>query len=559
MASPNPSDGRSGGRILVDALVAQKVKHVFCVPGESYLAALDALQDAPDIRTVVCRQEGGAAMMAEASAKLTGQPGVCFVTRGPGATNAASGIHVAAQDSTPVVLLIGQVSRDTLCREAFQEIDYSHFYGPITKHVEQVHEASRLPEVVSRAFHTACNGRPGPVAVVLPEDMLQEYAKVEDLPARQALKLSPDASDMARFTELLSQVRRPMLLAGGRNWDASARAALHEFAARWHLPVAASWRYQDVFDHTDPHYIGDVGIGINPHLAGALMQSDLVVALGIRLGEITTQGYSRLKVPMPDQQLVHIYPGAEELGRVYYPTLAITAQAPAFALALREIAPPAELPWAQETTRLHESYLEWSTPAKALGDVSLASVVSELSDMVNDNAIICNGAGNNTGWLHRFFRFREGGRQLASTSGSMGYGIPAAIAAALEHPERQVIAMTGDGDIQMTSQELATIAQEGLSIVVIVVNNAMLGTIRMHQEMHFPGRTENTDLVNPDFKTLANAYGFAAERVTRTADFGPALRRALDASGSTLIEVVTDAQAIAHTTTLSEIRTRANA
>ena len=557
MPSPNPSDGRSGGRILVDALVAQKVKHVFCVPGESYLAALDALQDAPGIRTVVCRQEGGAAMMAEASAKLTGQPGVCFVTRGPGATNAASGIHVAAQDSTPVVLLIGQVSRDTLCREAFQEIDYSHFYGPIAKHVEQVHEASRLPEVMSRAFHTACNGRPGPVAVVLPEDMLQECAEVEDLPARQELKLSPDATDMARFTELLSQARRPMLLAGGRNWDASARAALHEFAARWQLPVAASWRYQDVFDHTDPHYIGDVGIGINPRLAEALMQSDLVIALGIRLGEITTQGYSRLKVPMPDQQLVHIYPGAEELGRVYYPTLAITARAPEFALALREIAPPAELPWAQETTQLHESYLEWSTPAEAPGDVNLASVVYELSDMVDDDAIICNGAGNNTGWLHRFFRFREGGRQLASTSGSMGYGIPAAVAAALEHPDRQVIAMTGDGDIQMTSQELATVAQEGLSIVVIVVNNAMLGTIRMHQEMHFPGRTENTDLVNPDFLTLANAYGFAAERVTHTADFGPALRRALDASGSTLIELVTDAQAIAHTTTLSEIRTRA--
>ena len=371
MPSPNPSDGRSGGRILVDALVAQKVKHVFCVPGESYLAALDALQDAPGIRTVVCRQEGGAAMMAEASAKLTGQPGVCFVTRGPGATNAASGIHVAAQDSTPVVLLIGQVSRDTLRREAFQEIDYSHFYGPITKHVEQVHEASRLPEVMSRAFHTACNGRPGPVAVVLPEDMLQECVEVEDLPARQALKLSPDASDMARFTDLLAQARRPMLLAGGRNWDASARAALHEFAARWHLPVAASWRYQDVFDHSDPHYIGDVGIGINPRLAEALMQSDLVIALGIRLGEITTQGYSRLKVPMPDQQLVHIYPGAEELGRVYYPTLAITAQAPAFALALREIAPPAELPWAQETTRLHESYLEWSTPAKAPGSAQV--------------------------------------------------------------------------------------------------------------------------------------------------------------------------------------------
>ena len=558
MSPPNRSASRSGGQILVDALCAQEVKHVFCVPGESYLAALDALQDAAGIRTVVCRQEGGAAMMAEASAKLTGRPGVCFVTRGPGATNAASGIHVAAQDSTPVVLLIGQVSRDTLCREAFQEIDYTHFFGPIAKHVEQVHEASRLPEAMSRAFHTACNGRPGPVVVVLPEDMLEDYAKVKDLPARQPLRLSPDAADMTRFAELLSQAKRPMLLAGGRNWDAPSRAALHEFSERWQLPVATAFRYQDIFDHADPHYIGDVGIGINPQLLDALMNADLVIALGVRLGEVTTQHYSRLKVPMPDQQLVHIYPGAEELGRVYYPTLAIAALAPAFALALREIAPSEVLPWAQETPRLHEEYLLWSTPAEASGDVNLASVVGELSDTVDDDAIICNGAGNNTGWLHRFFRFREGGCQLASTSGSMGYGIPAAVAAALEYPDRQVIAMTGDGDIQMTSQELATIVQEGLSIVVIVVNNEMLGTIRMHQEMHYPGRTENTDLHNPDFLALAGAYGFAAERVTRTAEFGSALRRALDASGSTLIELVTDAEAIAHTTTLSEIRTRSS-
>ncbi|MDP6552524.1 MAG: thiamine pyrophosphate-binding protein [Arenicellales bacterium] len=556
MPSTRRPAARCGGQILIDALSAQEVKHVFCVPGESYLAALDALHDAPGIRTVVCRQEGAAAMMAEASAKLTGRPGVCFVTRGPGASNAASGIHVAAQDSTPVVLLIGQVSRDTLCREAFQEIDYSRFYGPLTKHVEQVHDAARLPEVMSRAFHTACNGRPGPVAVVLPEDVLREAAEVADLPARQRLQLSPDASDMARFAGLLAQAERPLLLAGGRNWDAPSRAALHEFAGRWQLPVAAAWRYQDVFDHTDPQYVGDVGIGINPQLATTVMEADLVIALGIRLGEVTTQHYRRLKVPLPEQQLVHIYPGAEELGRVYYPTLAITALAPAFALALSDIAPPAVLPWAEETRRLHEAYLSWSTPGDAPGEVNLASVISELSDTLDDDAIICNGAGNNTGWLHRFFRFRGNGRQLASTSGSMGYGIPAALAAALEHPDRQVVAVVGDGDIQTTSQELATIVQEELSIVVIVVNNEMLGTIRMHQEMHYPGRTRNSDLHNPDFMALAGAYGFAAERVTQTAEFGPVLRRALAAQGSTLIELVTDAEAIAHTTTLSEIRAR---
>jgi len=556
MSSSNRSTGRSGGQILVDALAAQEVKHIFCVPGESFLAALDALHDATGIRTVVCRQEGGAAMMAEASAKLTGRPAVCFVTRGPGATNAASGIHVAAQDSTPVVLLIGQVSRDTLCREAFQEIDYTRFYGPLAKHVEQVHDAARLPEAMSRAFHTACNGRPGPVVVVLPEDVLRESAEVEDLPARQRIQLSPAVSDIERFAELLGQAKRPMLLAGGRNWDVPSRAALREFAGRWQLPVAAAWRYQDVFDHTDPHYVGDVGIGINPKLETALLDADLVIALGIRLGEVTTQHYSRLKVPMPDQQLIHVFPGAEELGRVYYPTLALPALAPAFALALSTLAPATTPPWADETMQLRAAYLHWSTPGDAPGEVNLASVISELSETLDDDAIVCNGAGNNTGWLHRFFRFRGNGRQLTSTSGSMGYGIPAAVAAALEYPDRQVVTVVGDGDIQMTSQELATIVQEGLSIIVIVVNNAMLGTIRMYQEMHYPGRTRNTDLHNPDFAALAGAYGFAAERVTQTGEFGPALRRALAAQGSTLIELVTDAQAIAHTATLSEIRAR---
>ncbi len=556
MPSAVVGPARSGGEILVEALSRQGVSHLFCVPGESYLAAMDALHDAHGITTVVCRHEGSAAMMAEASAKLTGQPGVCFVTRGPGATNAASGIHVAAQDSTPVVLLIGQVARDTMAREAFQEIDYTHFFGTLAKHVEQVHDAARLPEVMSRAFHTACNGRPGPVVVVLPEDVLSEQAKVGDLPPRQMIHAEPAKQDLAQFARLLKNAERPFLLAGGRNWDTPGRTALHEFAHRWQLPSAAAWRYQDVFDHTHPQYVGDVGIDINPQLEHALMTADLVIALGVRLGEITTGDYTRLQVPLPGQQLVHIYPGPEELGRVYYPTLAIPVPAPVFAQALSTLSPDTTLRWAASTAELRDAYLRWSSPGEAPGAVNLAQVVAHLSETLADDAIVCNGAGNNSGWLHRYFRHRGAGTQLASTSGSMGYGVPAAIAAAMVFPQRQAVAVVGDGDFQMTGQELATAAQQGVSIVVIVVNNAILGTIRMHQEIRYPGRTRHTDLHNPDFCALAVAHGFAGERVTRTADFAPALQRALAAPGSSLIELVTDAQAISHTATLTELRSR---
>ncbi|NDA14661.1 MAG: thiamine pyrophosphate-binding protein [Gammaproteobacteria bacterium] len=547
---------RTGGEILVDALARQNVRHLFCVPGESFLAALDALHENTAITTVVCRQEGGAAMMAEAMAKLTGEPGVCFVTRGPGATNASSGMHVAAQDSTPMVLLIGQVGTDALSREAFQEIDYTRFYGAIAKHVEQVYDPARLPEIMSRAFHTACNGRPGPVVVVLPEDVLREYARVDDVPIRQTLHVEPAAGDIAAFGRLLSEAQRPLMIAGGRNWTPDARAALHRFVARWRLPVATAWRYHDVFDHADDHYIGDVGIGMNPEIERALQESDLVIALGIRLGEMTTKGYTRLKVPVPDQKLIHVFPSHEELGRVYYPTLAIAAGAPQVADALDTLDAPKAVVWLDHLKSLRDSYVRWTTPKVSTEKVNLAEVMSALDRIVSDDAIVCNGAGNNTGWLHRYFRFTGARRQLAPTSGSMGYGLPAAIAAALAYPDRQVIAVVGDGDLQMTSQELATVVQQHLSIVLLVVNNSMLGTIRMHQEMHYPGRTSNTDLHNPDFCKLAEAHGLLAARVTGTDQFGPALKKALDAKGATLIELVTGAEAISHSATLSDLRSR---
>ncbi len=547
---------RSGGEILVDALSSQNVRHIFCVPGESFLAALDALHQNASITTVVCRQEGGAAMMAEAMAKLTGKPGVCFVTRGPGATNASSGMHVAAQDSTPMVLLIGQVGTDALSREAFQEIDYTRFYGAIAKHVEQVYDPARLPEIMSRAFHTACNGRPGPVVVVLPEDILRERAVVDDVPARQPLHVEPSAGDIATVGRLLAEAKRPMLIAGGRGWTQSTRTALHRFASQWELPVAAAWRYHDVFDHADDHYIGDVGIGMNPEIERALQEADLVIALGVRLGEMTTKGYTRLKVPVPDQKLIHVFQSHEELGRVYYPTLAIAAGAPEVAKALATLTAPDAPAWIDHLKSLRDSYLRWITPGGSHESVDLATVMSELDRIAAQDAIVCNGAGNNTGWLHRFFRFTGTRRQLAPTSGSMGYGLPAAIGAALAYPGRQIIAVVGDGDLQMTSQELATVAQQQLSIVILVVNNAMLGTIRMHQEMHYPGRTSNTDLHNPDFCKLAEAHGLRGERVTETEQFVPALEKALTAQGSTLIELVTGPEAISHTATLSDLRAR---
>jgi len=543
---------RSGGHLLIEALRAQGTDHVFCVPGESFLVALDGLHEDQSIRTVVCRQEGGAAMMADAYGKLTHRPGVCFVSRGPGASNAASGIHIAAQDSTPLVLFVGQIARETIGREAFQEIDYAAMYGDIAKRVEQVIDPDRIPEVVSRAFHTAVNGRAGPVVVALPEDMLREQTSAEPLAPFHSLEPAPTTSAMDRFAEMLRQASRPVMIVGGRGWTARTRECLQQFAADWQLPVVAGFRFQDCFDNGHEQYVGGLGLGTDPDLTAAIKASDLVIAVGVRLGEVTTAGYSLIDIPQPRQPLVHVYPGMEELGSVYYPALAMNASTDQFAAALGAFSPaPVERPWSKSTRDLRQGYLDWTQPLPGRADVNLSEVVCTLRDALPADAIIANGAGNYTAWVHRFHRYRELGSQLAPTAGSMGYGLPAAVTAKLLYPERPVVVFAGDGCFLMTGQELATAVQYRLAIVIIVVNNNMLGTIRMHQEQRFPGRVIGTELVNPDFCALARAYGAHAERVEKTEEFLPALNRALAEPLPALIELTHDPDTISPTRSLA--------
>ena len=549
---------RSGGQILIDALRRQGTDHVFCVPGESYLAALDALYGRDDIRTVVCRHEGAAAMMADAYGKLTHRPGVCFVTRGPGATNAASGVHIAAQDSTPLVLFVGQIARGAAGREAFQEIEYRTMYGQIAKRVEQIEDPARIPEIVGRAFHTAVNGRAGPVVIALPEDMLAETAEVADVEGFRTAEAAPAPDDMRRLEQMLRDSARPLMIVGGRGWTPPTRDAVQTFAAAWDLRVAAAFRYQDRFDNNLDHYVGELGLGANPKLWAAVREADLLIVLGARLGELTTGNYTLIDIPRPRQRFVHITPGAEELGSVYYADLAIHAGPNRFAEALAGLgAPPPDPAWAALRRRLREDYLAWTDPTPAPGAVNLGEIVASWRELLPADVMISNGAGNYTAWIHRFHRYRELGGQLAPTSGSMGYGLPAAIAAKLVHPERPALALAGDGCFLMTGQELATAVRHDVAVVVVVVNNGMLGTIRMHQELRYPGRVIGTDLTNPDFCALARAYGAHAERVERTAQFAPALARALDAGGPALIELVVDPDAISSTRTLSEIQAEA--
>ena len=548
-------EARSGGRILIDALQAHGTDHVFCVPGESYLAALDALHGRDAIRTVVCRHEGAAAMMADAYGKLTHRPGVCFVTRGPGATNAASGVHIAAQDSTPLVLFVGQVARGAAGREAFQEIDYRTMYGQIAKRVEQIEDPARIPEIVSRAFHTAVNGRAGPVVIALPEDMLAETAEVADVEGFRTAEAAPAPDAMEQFERMLRDAARPLMIVGGRGWTPPTRDAVQAFAAAWDLPVAAAFRYQDRFDNGLDHYVGELGLGANPKLWAAVREADLLIVLGARLGELTTGGYTLIDIPRPRQRFVHITPGAEELGSVYHADLAINAGPNRFAEALAGLAAPSRDPaWAALRRQAREGYLAWTQPTPAPGAVNLGEIVASLRELLPAEAIISNGAGNYTAWIHRFHRYRELGGQLAPTAGSMGYGLPAAVAAKLVAPERPAVAFAGDGCFLMTAQELATAARHDLALVVVVVNNGMLGTIRMHQELRYPGRVIGTDLTNPDFCALARAFGAHAEKVERTQDFAPALARALEAGGPALIELVVDAEAISSTRTLSKIQ-----
>ncbi|MBZ8135031.1 thiamine pyrophosphate-binding protein [Afifella sp. IM 167] len=544
---------RTGGQILIDQLLAQGVKAISCVPGESYLAALDALHGSK-IDVVTCRNEGGAAMMAEAVGKLTGRPGICFVTRGPGATNAAHGVHIAAHDSTPMILLIGQVERAMRHREAFQEIDYGQMFGDVAKWVVEVNEASRLPEFLARAFRIAMQGRPGPVVMSLPEDMLVEKAAVADAPYVEPADSAPSPADLSRFAGLLAEARRPIAILGGSRWSEKASADFAAFAERTGLPVATSFRRAHLFPAEHPNYAGDLGIGPNPKLFERVKEADLILLLGGRLAEMPSGGYTLLDVPTPRQRLVHVHPGAEELGRVYQPALAIQASPTAFVEALAGTALNVG-PAAQQAGATHQEYLDFSgTPLKVPGAFQYAEAMVWLRERLGPDAIICNGAGNYAAWIHRFYRFRRFATQLAPVSGSMGYGVPAAVMAKRLYPERNVVAFAGDGCFLMNGQEFATAVQHGIAVIVVVVDNSMYGTIRMHQESRYPDRVSATDLSNPDFAALARAYGGHGETVETTEEFAHAFERALAAKKAAIIHCRLDPEAITPAKTLTQLR-----
>ncbi len=549
-------NARTGGQILIDCLVANDVDRVFCVPGESYLAALDAFHDAPSIDLVVCRQEGGAAYMADADGKMTGRPGICFVTRGPGATNASGGVHVAFQDSTPMILFVGQVARGMEEREAFQEIDFRRMFGPMVKWVAQIEDAARIPEFVNRAFNTAMAGRPGPVVLALPEDMLTDIAEAADIGRAEPPHPNPAPTAMNDLRDRLAAAKSPLLVLGGGGWSTQACDDIRVFAEANALPVAASFRCQDLIDNTHANYAGDIGIGINPDLKARVDGSDLLIIVGARLGEMTTGGYTMIDIPNPRQPLVHVHPGAEEIGRVYQPALGIHASVSAFARAARALAPVTPN-WNGEADRAHQSYLKWTEPPTIPGDVQMGEIAAWVRNRVPSDTICANGAGNFSVWANRYFRYGGFRTLLGPTSGTMGYGVPAAVAAKARHPERTVICYAGDGDFLMNGQEFATAAQYGLAIIVLLVNNGMYGTIRMHQEREYPGRISGTGLANPDFAALARAYGGHGETVEKTEQFEPAFERAMASGLPAIIELRVDPEAITPATTLSNIRAAA--
>lgn len=553
--------GRTGAQILVDCLALHGTERVFCVPGESYIAVLDALHDTRDaIDLVVCRQEGGAANMAEAHGKLTGRPGICFVTRGPGATNASIGVHTASQDSTPMILFIGQVGRDFSDREGFQEVDFRAMFAPLAKWSAQIDDAARIPEYLHRAFQTAMAGRPGPVVLALPEDMLSDLVAGEiDLGRRaEPIPAAPRLDQVDGIMALLGKAQRPMIIAGGGGWTGQACRNLVAFARRNGLPVAVSLRCQDYLPNSEPCFIGHFGIGAEPSLVKRLGEADLLLVLGPRLGEMTTAGYSLLAPPRPaGKTIVHVHPDPNELGRVYQAELPVNAAAPTVIAALAAREPVPTQPWSEWAQACRADYEASLVPSKQPGGVNMGEIVTQLRAALAEDTIMCSGAGNYTGWLHRHWPFTSYRTQLAPTSGAMGYGVPAAVAAKLAFPQRDVVSVAGDGCFLMNGQELATAAQYGLKILFIVVNNGMYGTIRMHQERHYPARESGTGLTNPDFVTLARAYGLQAERIKATADFGPALERARNAPGSALIELITDPEALSVRNTLSGVRNAA--
>ncbi len=559
------------GHLIVECLVAQGTRDVFGVPGESYLAVLDGFHAYRDrIRFVINRQEGGAAFMAEAVGKLTGRPGVCFVTRGPGATNASVGVHTAFQDSTPMVLFVGDVASDQRDREAFQEVEYTSFFGPSTKgmakRVERIDDPERIPEYVARAFATAMNGRPGPVVLVLPEDMLARETAARPLARVEPAQASIDPESLRALRELLLQSSKPFVIAGGGGWTAQAAQALQRFAENWKLPVGNAFRFQDTFDNHHPLYAGDVGIALNPKLAARVRESDLILAVGARLGEMTTVGYTLLQPPRAKQKLVHIHASAEELNRVYQADVAINASMNAAARALEALAAPGDLPWTAWAEAAHADYEANLVPQVLAGlpagaPIDMPAIVAALARHLPADAVLTNGAGNFATWVHRYFRYHGLAKgcktQLAPTGGAMGYGVPAGIAANLASG-RTALTIAGDGDFLMTGQELATAMQFGGKSIIVLLNNGMYGTIRMHQEREFPAHVSGSELANPDFTALARAYGYAGVRVTKTAEFEPQLLAALERREGTVIEIMLDPEVITTRASLSAIRDSAS-
>ena len=549
---------RTGGQILVDQLRIHGADLAFCVPGESYLPVLDALYvHRNSIRLITCRHESGAANMAEAYGKLTGKPGICLVTRGPGATNASIGVHTAFQDSTPMILFIGQVGSDFVEREAFQEIDYRRMFGQMAKWVAQIDRADRVPEFIAHAYQVATSGRMGPVVLALPEDMLSATATVADARAWQRVETSPGEQVLARLSSLLSNAKNPFVIAGGSGWHAVSCADLQHFVETQKIPIGCAFRFQDLFDNAHPNYAGDVGIGINPKLAARIKTADLVIAIGPRLGEMTTSGYTLIDpagAGESAQSLVHIHAGAEELGRVYQADLMINATMAAMAKALAALPRVTQVGVEENVKAANADYQSWQTQKTIPGAVQMWDVMQHLESVLPPDAILTNGAGNYATWVHRFHRYRGFRTQLAPTSGAMGYGIPAAVAAKAVHPDRVVVAFAGDGCFLMTGQELATAVQYQLNVIFIVVNNNMYGTIRMHQEREFPGHVYGTALVNPDFAAYARAFGASGEVEESTAEFAPAFERAMKAGKPALIEIRIDPEAISPNTTLQAIR-----
>ncbi len=546
---------RTGGEALIEALKIHGADHVFCVPGESYLAALDALYLARDsIRLITCRQEGGAANMAEAYGKLTGKPGICFVTRGPGATNASIGVHTAFQDSTPMILLIGQADQSMLDREAFQEVDFRAMFAPLAKWAAEIRDPNRIPEYVARAFHTAVSGRPGPVVLSLPEDVLfgecsapatRPYVKTEPVPS---------STDIGKFASLLARAKSPLLMLGGAGWNRQAVEDARTFAENFDLPVCTSFRAKDRFDNTHKNYCGDMGIGADPKLVKRLKESDLLIVVGARLGEMTTDGYTRLRVPNADGTLIHVHPGADELNRVYQADLAILSGVAPFLREAASLNAPRSIAWREATENARADYEAWAKPVDAPGAVNPSDIFAWLNKHLPADAILANGAGNYAGWLHRFYLYRGYPTLLGPTSGAMGYGVPASVAAKLIYPERTVVSCAGDGCFLMNGQELATAVQYNLPIVVLVFDNGIYGTIRMHQEREYPGHVIGTDLKNPDFVALARSYGALGFHVKRTDDFAQAFYEAQNSRKPALIHISIDPEAISPATTLTKLR-----